>query len=382
MKPSNPTTRGAVWAALAFYCLIAFEFVYMASPFALYFYSAYRPGLNGLAALPGVAWLSTFFLPHIVVDTRSALIDAHNLAGGLLFGGGLLAFGVCAGQVYFNKLARRGAVLGGLYRYIRHPQYAAFLVSSFGMLLLWPRFLALILLVTVGFVYYFLARVEESECEQKFGPAYVDYKNRTGMFLPFKLPQAGWAGRLPSLLPGLPKSGARRGLAILALYALSLAVTVGLGYGLKRWALSSLYALYTSEAAYVAVAEMTPEALEAVKAIALEDGGVQARLADAGPGAQFINYVLPTEWSVAEIPMNGSAGHRFPRNYDRSRYKVVFTRAQLPAGRTAAGDEILLQAVHKVGVVEVWVDLEAGQIEQVMDPPETVNYEGVPVPIY
>ncbi len=34
-------TRSAFWASAAFYVLVAFEFIYMATPFAAYVYSAY-----------------------------------------------------------------------------------------------------------------------------------------------------------------------------------------------------------------------------------------------------------------------------------------------------------------------------------------------------
>jgi len=47
------STRNAhrmLLASGAFYLLIAFEFFYMASPFAAYFYAVYGPGLDGLQA--------------------------------------------------------------------------------------------------------------------------------------------------------------------------------------------------------------------------------------------------------------------------------------------------------------------------------------------
>ena len=160
----------------------------------------YAPGLNWLNNNPLLAWLSSFFLPHIVVETASPLVNLHNIVGGVLAAGGLLAFCVGASQVYYHKLARKGAVTGGIYNFIRHPQYAALIVSGFGMLLLWPRHMALIMFVAMLFVYYFLARVEERECEEKFGPSYMDYKNKTHMFLPFRAP-------LTDKLPGLPASG-------------------------------------------------------------------------------------------------------------------------------------------------------------------------------
>jgi protein-S-isoprenylcysteine O-methyltransferase Ste14 len=75
------------------------------------------------------------------------------------------------------------AVVAGVYARIRHPQYLALMVSSLGMLLIWPRYLVLLGLVTVCFAYVLLARVEEAICRRQF-PEYDSYASRTGMFLP------------------------------------------------------------------------------------------------------------------------------------------------------------------------------------------------------
>ncbi|GAK53973.1 hypothetical protein U14_05250 [Candidatus Moduliflexus flocculans] len=63
------TTERTFWAIAAFYCLSAFEFFSMASPFAVYFDSVYRPGLNFINTNPLLAWLNTIFLPHSAVET-------------------------------------------------------------------------------------------------------------------------------------------------------------------------------------------------------------------------------------------------------------------------------------------------------------------------
>jgi protein-S-isoprenylcysteine O-methyltransferase Ste14 len=146
-------------SVVIFYLLIALEFFYMASPFAIYFYSVYGPGLNFLNANPVMAWLSSFFLPHIVFETSSGLLNLRNVLGAALAIIGFLAFCVGAGQLYYHKLARKGAVTGGIYNHIRHPQYLSFAICSLGVLLLWPRYIALIMFIAVLFAYYFLAKV-------------------------------------------------------------------------------------------------------------------------------------------------------------------------------------------------------------------------------
>ena len=109
-------------AAFGFYVVIALEILFMISPFALYFYSVYGPVLRFLQRSPETAWLTQFFLPHIS-ETRSAFLNGlHWLSGPLVIAGTVL-FLAGAIPIYWSKLRHRGAVTGGLYRFIRHPQY-------------------------------------------------------------------------------------------------------------------------------------------------------------------------------------------------------------------------------------------------------------------
>jgi protein-S-isoprenylcysteine O-methyltransferase Ste14 len=382
-QTQNKTVKGTFWTALVFYALITFEFFYMASPFAIYFYSVYAPWLNFLSGNATLAWLSSFILPHIVIETSNPLINLHNIVGGVLAVGGFLAFCVGACQVYYHKLARKGPVLGGVYNFIRHPQYAALIVSGLGMLLLWPRYMMLIMFVTMFFVYYFLALTEEQECSEKFGQSYTDYKNKTNMFLPFRVP-------LADKLPSLPTSGLKRLAAILALYVISLAAAIGLANGVKSLAVDSLYTVYQLNVAYVSVGRIDSSTFEKVIALAQADPEVQARLA-AVPSAnpKFINYVLPTEWNVSEIPMNQATGdngegHQYPADYNKNLYKVVFTHATMRGNIDAQGKDILLNtdADLRSPVVEVCVDLAQNKVVSISNPPAHIKYEGVPVPVY
>ena len=175
--------RRVVFASWIFYVLVALEFLYMASPFATYFYAVYGPGLDWLQLSGNTSWLVQFFMPHVVSETTSPLIDSRNTVGNILLLGGLAGFVIGVFQIYRAKLSGRGAVTGGLYRYIRHPQYLALIVASIGMLLLWPRYLVLLATLAMIFVYVALAVAEERSCLRRF-PGYADYVERTGRFLP------------------------------------------------------------------------------------------------------------------------------------------------------------------------------------------------------
>ncbi len=71
-----------------------------------------------------------------------------------------------------------------IYRYIRHPQYTGFLLVTLGMLFEWATLPLLIMWPILLVVYYRLARREEADMEEEFGPAYAEYRRNTSMFVP------------------------------------------------------------------------------------------------------------------------------------------------------------------------------------------------------
>lgn len=372
------TVKRTFWGAAVFYSLIAFEFFYMASPFAVYFYSVYRPVLNFFNQSPELAWLVSFFMPH-VTETSSAIINMHNIAGAVLAVLGFLTFCVGACQVYYHKLAGKGAVTGGVYNFIRHPQYASFIICSFGLLLLWPRYIVLIMFITMLFAYYLLARAEERECEAKFGQSYIDYKNKTGMFLPFKM-------LFFENLTSSTKSRLSKSLALLVLYILTLTSGVGIAKGLDILTLNSLYAFYTNDSAYVSVAKIEQEKLETVIKIASANEEVKIRLEKAGENqkTKFLNYVLPVEWYVPEIPMNGINGviqHSNPQNYNENMYKIIYNKADIRAKQYVSGKDIITNVARRVPVVEVWIDVEKRKVVNILGI-NKIRYENIPVAIY
>jgi protein-S-isoprenylcysteine O-methyltransferase Ste14 len=361
--------------------LIAFEFFYMASPFAAYFYSVYGPGLNFMNKNPALAWASSYFLPHIVVETSSLLLGLQEPIGIVFAIVGFLAFCIGTIQVYYYKLFKRGVVTGGIYNYIRHPQYASLAISSFGLLMLWPRYIVLLSFVAMLFVYYFLAKLEECECEVRFGQSYIDYKNKTNMFLPFKVPGV-------NKLPSLPKSRWKRYPSILILYLLAGAVSVVIANGVRNYSLKNIYTLYTEESAYISVAKVDQDSLKKIVTIALNDDRVRTKLepVKGKESTRFLNYVIPTEWYVSEIPMRrisvAKGGHFHPGNYDKSSFKIVFTKVDLRTDKEVRGKELILNVIKRMPIAEVKVDLARNRVSEIADPATTIKYENIPVALY
>ncbi|MFA4957532.1 MAG: isoprenylcysteine carboxylmethyltransferase family protein [Candidatus Methanoperedens sp.] len=75
-------------------------------------------------------------------------------------------------------------VAGGIYRYVRHPQYLGLIVLTIGLLIQWPTIITLAMWPVLVLMYYRLAKREEREAMEVFGGRYEEYKRQTPMFLP------------------------------------------------------------------------------------------------------------------------------------------------------------------------------------------------------
>lgn len=82
--------------------------------------------------------------------------------------------------------AQRNGLLAttGPYRYIRHPQYVAFVLLMAGFLLQWPTLLTVVMFPVLVVMYVRLAYAEERDSERAFGQAWLTYAAVTPRFLP------------------------------------------------------------------------------------------------------------------------------------------------------------------------------------------------------
>jgi protein-S-isoprenylcysteine O-methyltransferase Ste14 len=75
-------------------------------------------------------------------------------------------------------------VTGGIYRYVRHPQYSGIFVITLGLMIQWPTLPTLILWPFVIAMYMRLAKNEEQDILEKFPKEYTAYMERTPRFIP------------------------------------------------------------------------------------------------------------------------------------------------------------------------------------------------------
>ena len=364
--------RGAAWL---FYAVVVFEILFMISPAALYFYSVYGPALISLDGSPATAWLTQFFLPHTSVTANPVLNLLPELGRGLLLSGTLLfLFG--AVPLYWTKLRRRGAVTGGVYRFIRHPQYVGLAMMGLGTLLIWPRFMVLVSFVTMLFLYGVLAHWEEDQCLARYGESYRAYQARTGMFLPRAV-----SLRLPRLLPA---AGFGRALAGVAFFVAVLGLSVAAAFGVRDYSLSQIAAIYHEDEAVLSPARLTGVELDTAYRTALDGEAVRAALEAAKPGRRLV-YVVPQDWHLPDLPIETappSAGSPHgSAAFDRRYYKVLFARAR-SHDATARGRDIVKTAYGLDPIMVARVDIAVRKVTAVHNPPAHVYWGDIPTPTF
>jgi hypothetical protein len=200
------------------------------------------------------------------------------------------------------------------------------------------------------------------------------------MFLPVRL-------ALPSKL-GLPvKSKGKRILYILSAYVLTLMAGLGIAAGINNLTINSLYISYSKNEAFLSVSKIEENKLEDIKHIVAVDNDVKSRLINYGISDKdkFLNYVVPIVWNVPEIPMNtvpGVAPHNSPSDFDRDKYKIIFTKVEVRGNSDVEGTQLITNGIRRIPIVEIWVDTKQSKVTKIMDIPEKVMYENIPVAVY
>lgn len=178
------------WDWRAFNAFAAFIIALFAEmygfPLSIYLLSGWLgskyPQIDLLSHDAGHLWSTLFGFkgnPHFSV--------LHILSQVLIVGGFILiasAWKVLHQAQQAHKLATTGP-----YAYMRHPQYAGFIVIMLGFLLQWPTLLTLVMFPLLVYMYIRLAKKEEKEVEAEMSEQYRQYKASTPAFFP------KWLGR-------------------------------------------------------------------------------------------------------------------------------------------------------------------------------------------
>lgn len=131
--------------------------------------------------------LSVYFLSAVF---GLSLLERQFMQYMYAFGmpvGSLISFvGILLVILGWRELFRsRGAfVTGGLYRYLRHPQYVGLVLVAVGWMVHWPTLPGLLMLPVLVLLYYRQSVREDQFLEAKFGQEYAAYAASTPRFFP------------------------------------------------------------------------------------------------------------------------------------------------------------------------------------------------------
>jgi protein-S-isoprenylcysteine O-methyltransferase Ste14 len=105
------------------------------------------------------------------------------VSGVLVFVAGVLLV-ISASKSLGRDVKENKIAISGPYRYIRHPIYTSIYILTTGLGLIFFTWLWYMVMIAFIPLWYLECRKEEKEMIKVHGQEYIDYRKRTGMFLP------------------------------------------------------------------------------------------------------------------------------------------------------------------------------------------------------
>ena len=148
----------------------------------------------GIMSVPLISYLVFFFQnPGILVSDLNFIFNSYEIYITLL---GLMFY---IASLLYQLTHRKQLIRTGPYKYVRHPQYTALIIMTFGMTLIVFKTspiidfalnvdaYSFIFLIWIGEVlaYIFLAKIEDYALKAKYGDEFLDYVNHVSFMIPF-----------------------------------------------------------------------------------------------------------------------------------------------------------------------------------------------------
>lgn len=139
--------------------------------------SSHYPGVNFLTHDNG-------HLIHTLLGMKGdPHFDPFHIASNIFIFGGFIILSYSWHSLWKAQKEHKLAT-SGLYAYVRHPQYAAFIAIMLGFLLQWPTLVTLIMFPILTYMYVRLALSEEKTAQAEFGEEYQRWAAKTPRFFP------------------------------------------------------------------------------------------------------------------------------------------------------------------------------------------------------
>lgn len=178
-KPKTKTDWRSFGAFSAF--IIALFVEMYGFPLSIYIFSGWLtsnyPGVNFLTHNNG-------HLIHTLLKMKGdPHFDLFHIASNIFIFGGFIILSYSWHTLWKAQREHKLATTG-LYSYVRHPQYAAFIMIMFGFLLQWPTLVTLVMFPILTYMYIRLALKEEKIAQNEFGDEYTNWAVKTPRFIP------------------------------------------------------------------------------------------------------------------------------------------------------------------------------------------------------
>ncbi|MCK4479258.1 MAG: hypothetical protein KAV01_01915 [Candidatus Lokiarchaeota archaeon] len=148
----------------------------------------------GIMSVPLITYLAFFFQnPGILVSDLAFLFNSYEIY--II----ILGFMLYIAFLIYQLTHRKQLIRTGPYRYLRHPQYIALIIMTFGMTLIVFKTSPIVnfdlsidvyifmFLIWTGEVlaYIILAKIEDYALKAKYGDEFLDYANNVSFMIPF-----------------------------------------------------------------------------------------------------------------------------------------------------------------------------------------------------
>jgi len=227
--------------------------------------------------------------------------------------------------------------------------------------------------------YYFLARVEERICLEKFGASYREYLERTGMFLP-----RSWERQWHHVNWRLPDVSWVRSAVFIGIYIAVLGLTISVAHLLRSHVVDSLSTEIGESRVTVFLAPVNAQTKSAV-----------VNLLDEAALPGDVAYVAPSSWQVPELGLAGSTSshqgggidelfhpttHGNVLSFSQDSLSVVLVEAAY-ANNEVRGVARFTRALNVRPIEFVELDIAAGEIVE-QRPATESQWAGIPVPTF